>query len=662
MRTLIRATCLLAILLDIAASAQRVSPAAPAPNRTITAPGLQRPPVDHPGNAAGTIEGFVYWDASHFSHVPAGSCSGLAVTVSVGSSSGGPLTAYTPLGTLSNNFKYVGQVKEFLAGGKVNVYDVCTYGYDQVPVGPDLQVKLTVTQPGAFSPVAVPQVATLGPIKIINGQCNMLPRVANPTASDLFAHWSSCQNMAYDVNFAMHMAPRNPNADGGGGSITVFSGSPQGMLSGAPQQGMLASGTTQSGRPPAVQPSSSAGVSERAPTARRHVVAALSAPKQGPKITNPKAASHDATIIAVLSKQSQAAAREAADMKLGIRPLGVQVGGGPSQTMKSTGAGGVSMTTQPVVSGAAGNKGASPAHPYLGVSGVLPPQYHNLAVTCSHDPSLRVLTVSGGPAPAIFTPDPQYNFYTLTGCSFGSLGTNSKVYLYYQGTFRKDFQIQEWTDNWIKVSLDPNISGVDDQNNVTLVLQRDDGKQWSKSGYKFYAARQTVLLARIPRAHFSLDRLRPDNAVAQNWKVSYTSPSSPSVVPNLAGPSAEVHWDITRDPNGRLVGGNDLYDFGQLHSTFVLDSTSLKWLDLACTGPDYQLAASSDNWAIDWYGDTGIRVTWQGQVCKPTPGSCGGGWPVHTDCFEGEPESNYGINVWVTGPRGLDPWTGKPSS
>ena len=55
-----------------------------------------------------------------FSHVPAGSCSGLAVTVAVGSSSGGPLVAYTPLATLTNNFKYVGQVKEFLAGGKVN--------------------------------------------------------------------------------------------------------------------------------------------------------------------------------------------------------------------------------------------------------------------------------------------------------------------------------------------------------------------------------------------------------------------------------------------------------------------------------------------------------------------------------------------------------------
>ena len=191
------------------ASAQRVSPRAPAPNRTIAAPVAHRPPgADHPESTAGTIEGFVYWDAKSFSHAPAGNCSGLAVTVSVGSSSGGTLVAYTPLATLTNNFKYLGQVKEFLVGGKVNVYDVCTYGYNHVPVGPDLQVKLAVTQPTAFSPAAVPQFEILGPIKIINAQCNMLPAITNPSVSDLLAHWGSCQNMAYDVNFVMHTAPR----------------------------------------------------------------------------------------------------------------------------------------------------------------------------------------------------------------------------------------------------------------------------------------------------------------------------------------------------------------------------------------------------------------------------------------------------------------------
>ena len=242
MRTLLNTICLLAILVNGSASAQRVSQTAPMPNRTLVAPSSQRPPGgDHFESTAGTIEGFVYWDASHFSHVPAGSCSGLAVTVAVASSSGGPLVAYAPLATLTNNFKYAGQVKEFLAGGKVSVYDVCTYGYDHVPVGPDLQVKLEVTQPWVFSPVAIPQFAILGPIKVINAQCNMLPRITNPTVSDLLAHWGSCQNMAYDVNFVMHTAPRPPLGNGGSGGLTpANSGSQHGMISNPPQQGMLA--------------------------------------------------------------------------------------------------------------------------------------------------------------------------------------------------------------------------------------------------------------------------------------------------------------------------------------------------------------------------------------------------------------------------------------
>jgi hypothetical protein len=172
------------------------------------------------------------------------------------------LVAYTPLATLNNNFKYVGQVKEFLAGGKVIAYDVCTYAYNHVPVGPDLQVKLTVTQPGAFSPVAVPQFAILGPIKIINAQCNMLPRITNPNVSDLLAHWGSCQNMAYDVNFVMHTASRPP-LSGRGGMTPVISGSQGGMLSNSPPQGMLAA----AGSPTQLQPTNGGPLGNKGSTA-----------------------------------------------------------------------------------------------------------------------------------------------------------------------------------------------------------------------------------------------------------------------------------------------------------------------------------------------------------------------------------------------------------
>jgi len=250
----------IAALLPDGAIAQSVSQTAPAPTGSLTAPGPQKhqpqqqrqplppgrtapqPVLEAPGK--GNVEGFVYWDALKIVHKPAGSCSGLAITVSVGTNSGGPLTAYTAIGTLNNNFKYVGQVKQFLAGGKVNVYDVCTYAFDHVPVGPSLQVKLDVTDPFAFSPYALPQSAALGPIQIISGQCNMLPRIVNPTASDLLGHWGTCQSMAYGVNFPMTIPARASLS--GGGITPVNSGGQRGLLSGAPQQGMLSSGATQS--------------------------------------------------------------------------------------------------------------------------------------------------------------------------------------------------------------------------------------------------------------------------------------------------------------------------------------------------------------------------------------------------------------------------------
>jgi hypothetical protein len=405
-------------------------------------------------------------------------------------------------------------------------------------------------------------------------------------------------------------------------------------------------------------PSGHAGARNGTLPGNRRIPVALNSPKQGSKITNPRAALRDGAIIAVLQQQRKAADAESAAMNPGIRPAGVQTGSAPSQIMAATSVGARGTAPAPNQSSAIAS---TMKHPVLGAA--LPAQFNTLALTCSHDPSMRALTVSGGPTPVIFTPDPKYNFYTITGCSFGSPGTNSKAYIYYQGTFREDFQIQQWTDNFIQLSLDQNISGVDDQNNVSLVIQRDDGKQWTKNSYKFYAARQTVLLSSIPQSDFALNKFRPDNAVVASWTPTYTSASSASVVPNLPGLSAEVHWDITRDPKGAPLGGQDNYDFSHLHSTFALDSTSMEWRDVSCSDPNYnQFATSKNNWSIDWYGNSGVQVSWQGQVCNNTWRSCGNGWPVKSDCFEGMPESNYGVNVWVTGPRGIDPWTGKPTS
>jgi hypothetical protein len=392
------------------------------------------------------------------------------------------------------------------------------------------------------------------------------------------------------------------------------------------------------------------------------VMTTLSPPKQGQKITNSKAALQNAQTIATLGSQSQAALAEAAQMKLSIRPAGMQAQ--PSSTMSATGNAGMlgsSPSVQPVRTTGTippGTVSGSPTNRYGTLQqGMIP----GVALQCGNDPTLRILTVSGGPHPSVFTQDAtnNRNFYTITGCSFGNIGPNAKAYIYYQGTFHEDFQIQQWSDNFVALNLDPSLTGLDDQTNVVLVVQRADGQQASKGGNKFYSARATTLLPSIPQRNFSLNRFRPDQSTIQNWKPTYTSGSSTSVVPNLPGLSAEVHWDLTPDPNGSLVGGDDEYDFSHLHSTFVLESAVMEWRDVSCTDPNYnQVVTSKNNWSIDWSGPSGLQVGWQGQICNPTWRSCGGAF--QPDCFLGLPESNYGIDVWVTGPRGLDPWTGKP--
>ena len=264
----------MALALEICAATAyaQVSQTAPAPNRSITAPAPQahqppggrpalppgtqapRPIMQPPG--AGTIEGFVYWDTSTFTHTPASTCAGLSLTVSVANGLTGPFQGgFTALPTVTNNFKYVGQVKAFVYGGKVLTYDVCTYGYGHLPVGPQLKVEVGPSGVRAFSPIPAPQPSLIAPITIINGQCNNLPHITNPTLSDLTAHWGSCQNMAFDVNFVLQpsniLQIQSANV---GGAPTSGAGAQRGMLASGPQQGMLATGQSSTNPGPIQSP------------------------------------------------------------------------------------------------------------------------------------------------------------------------------------------------------------------------------------------------------------------------------------------------------------------------------------------------------------------------------------------------------------------------
>jgi hypothetical protein len=394
---------------------------------------------------------------------------------------------------------------------------------------------------------------------------------------------------------------------------------------------------------PAVQPQASPTPSKTTSNAAttRQRKSTFGPVVNGPQGTNPQGAvAHNAVLVS-LRQQRQHADADAAQMKLGIHPAAKP---GASAAVAKTG------TVQkggPGTLGPEKTMGAESMSHQTAAQGVGP------AMICAQDPTMRILTVSGESFPATFTTDAATNFYTITGCSFGDPGPNAKVYIFYQGTFRLDFpNIVQWNDNGIQLSLDSNLTGISDHDNLTLVVQRTDGKQATKTGFKFYAARETKHLRYFPREQFALWTFTMND-------VSHLSPQyeSPSQVSTY---SADVTWECGNCYAKKgdfkdvyMQGNEDVWHLGKLQPGFVVDNWGMAYRDLQC-GSD--TLHREGNWGIKLVGSD-LHVQWQGQTCVNQ--GCGGfGQP---DCFS-DNGSSYFINIIVTGPRGVDPWSGKPSN
>jgi hypothetical protein len=436
--------------------------------------------------------------------------------------------------------------------------------------------------------------------------------------------------------------------------------------------------------------------------------AKLAAPESGPRVKNPRAIEAEATLIAELQRQMSAADIEASQMKFGIRPpsqagmlgaksqpsstIGGSVGSVPTAAVsappaassgnKSPSGNVVAKTTAPIrttaaaapsvgnagpeqVSSAAGNNpsGTATLLPQVSSAGgsgggiastggisASTAQLHYLdstALTCAHDPTMRIFNVSGSGSPATFTPIAQYNFYTITGCSFGNIGSNAKAYIYKGATFREEFQIQEWNDNGIKLNLDPNIGGVTDQDGLTLVVQRADGQQASKSGFKFYAVRETVLLQYIPPAWRKLDY-----SVGSTWgKHPTTQDNSPVSGPNVPAQAAGTTIFVSRKLGEKFTPSSDSFEFSQLPPGWVVEGASWTSFPATCANV-VTYKEDFGSWNLQW-SSTGIQFSWADT-------SCSGFWPnpalggIPTDVYQNHTESNYALMVWVRGPRGAE--------
>jgi len=705
------------------------------PNPNITAPGPQRhgppaQPQSPPPSARapqptrqilsdGTIEGFVYWDTHKIKHNPAGSCSGLAITVSVGSNSGGPLTAYSPLATLSNNIQYVGQVKEFLSGGKVIVYDVCSYGYDKVPVGPNLQVKLTVTDPYVFSPSAQPQSGIVGPIQIINGQCNMLPRIMNPTASDLLGHWGTCQNMAYDVNFPMAIPWRPPL---NGAIVPSNSGGQAGLLSGAQQQGMLSAGSTQSAPP---QSGSGMLLGNTTPATTSGAVGFTAGVKPGmaggsatgipsgttlaPSLSSasPSLSSGSASFVPPMPPISSNARRNAAqpadvtaklqiNTKLKAQLVAAQHQTGLARTGAVTAAQGnvpeihalqqqitfvSSLRTQgalaqgAVVTAQARNQvriqPAGSSNPLLQTP--LP------AKIC---PSPQVHAVNGKTSGVVFTQDPKYNDYIIAGCGFGTQPGQA----YLSGAItggRINLAIKQWSDTQIEAVVQPGLTGVLD-GWPDLIIAPSDSSPAKFPNCRFYAQRQSVLLPSIPQQYVTLANVVVGDSTHGMGTKYCPGPDLSHLFPCIAynagppldgitnghdhrnDPSQQVSNAVDRD-GGQLQfnSGSDVYDLSYMAPGFEIYDLFVfwyAWTSDVCEGWASDATPKKLGDSVGYYteGYYNINVKTKTKIVI--------GWGVDhcawrwLGMFKVDDwyNSGYSLQVQVIGPIGVDPWTGHP--
>lgn len=749
--------CCVAFAQGVSTNAPAPNPnlTAPGPQRQQPAGGQRQPatnlgianaPTPSPVHMVGqgAIVGYVYWDTKSVTHTPTANCSGLGAAVGIGTPSKGQPTfeQFTLLGTF-HNFTYIGN-----AGS----YAICQYTVKQVPLGQDLQVMVNFKQP-SFTPAIVAAVPATAnnpnhPINISGGSCNKLPPSV-PSASVLGSGWWTCGNNAYNVNFVLQPATA-ANMGSGGGQITLLPGNLQGATSPGSKSGMLAGGSASRGmlsggnnlpasgvqvssqpspgnhgtllgnrQPPAVQsggpqtPGSNVALNPQplppvpaqnlgAVSSSSHMPTSggrgksqpssllkpikLPAPRSLKKMTNPRLAQQNAAIIAVLDQQRQAAQQESAAMnsagttarsaaparasalKANLQGRGVQ-GIGPLTIQSST----KIPTSMP--------------HPAA---------LNGLVIQCAKDPTPRIMRVSGGSAPAVFTPEAKYNLYTIAGCSFGPSTQGNSAYIFGSNGFKANLNIDFWSDNGITAHLDPSLAGVLDQGNITLVVAPANQQPFQKSGFTFYAARgmpgpagsdQEVPLAynSMPQSSVSLfdstpvmtgyDQV-PPNGTSQFPSFSFQGNPVAGWVFRYAyghqdGPIVsdcyinDVHYDDGTNKMGPCLTyldgwppswGTDTWDFSKLVPGFGISSYNLYYegtdastLCGAWDDEDKQ-SGTGGNWNFGMASPSQITVGLTAYYCHDLEFSAR---------VNQQYQSAYGLAVWVLGPRCVDPWTGQ---
>jgi hypothetical protein len=230
----------------------------------------------------------------------------------------------------------------------------------------------------------------------------------------------------------------------------------------------------------------------------------------------------------------------------------------------------------------------------------------------------------------VFTPAPPYNVYTIAGCGFGA--TPGKIYLQGgSGAFpshsgRLRLVATSWTEHGIVARLDSSITHELDQKNISLVVETSGGGRAQSDGSSFYAVRGLPYqLSSIPRDNVTL--FIADNPM-------FTSPSGTDF--GLNGCTAAVY---RQGPKGNP--GQDDFKL-KFVPGFAVESAQL-------------LVSLPKPNAIDQADASQFNVT-------PSQVQVNGNDVKVNVAYYPEGSSTmflYGLKIWVTGPAGVDPFTGQ---
>jgi hypothetical protein len=688
---------------------QAPSPYGNAPNPAVR---LQR--------AEGTITGYVYWQMNVLQ--PSSSCQGLTLKVITVNKVGMPLQLLSTTSALTA----AGPVTD-TSTSATPTYMLCSYAFQSMPENVALRVLLY----GAPSSASV----SLPPsFQIPGGNCNSTP--SGTLSFILTGGEMICGNGAFNINFKLNStAGRVQQAPA---TATLLQSKPTpsgGMLSNSNSTALLGRAATpgtltpttmlppQGSQPQSARVNTQSGVAPvggQLLASKQAMNGGLSGgiktgvPSTSPsQIANPPAAGFTGSgnFVPTMPPMSSNAKRDAAPpadaaTKAQIQSrLRAQLGAANQLIHGSARVQpGVAVTSAPEIQALQNQttfvnslrtQGALTGRTLLATK--LPNQNVRMQPPGSSNPMLhapmpsklcagpQIHAVNGKTSGVVFTQDPKYNDYIITGCGFGT--QQGQVYLsgaVTGGSINMAVKPGSWSDTQIEVYVQPGLTGVLD-GWPDLIVAPVGTTQAKFPKCRFYAQRQSVPLPYIPQQYVTLANIPVGDSTHGMGTKYCPGPDLTHLFPCIAFNAGYKLDGITNgvdyrnDPTNFLVSnavdrdggqldfnsGEDVYDLSYMAPGFVVDHFTVfwyAWTHDVCEGWASDVHPKKPGDSVGYYTEGYYR-----QIQK-TPTKLLVDWGVDHCAWrwlgvfrvDDWYNSGYSLQIYVIGPIGIDPWTGHP--